>query len=70
MSIVLFLPTKHQVLRESPTVSFEVPHIHTLNTIPCSLRSHAVTGVEFFNDERKSQTHCHMMLCKLWYTYY
>lgn len=30
-------------------------HTHILYTIPCLLRSHAVTGVDFFSDEHKSQ---------------
>ena len=40
---------------EKALLCFMKCHTHTLNTIPCLLRSHAVTGVDFFNDECKSQ---------------
>lgn len=40
---------------ETDLLCFMKCHTHTLYTIPCLLRSHAVTGVDFLNDECKSQ---------------
>lgn len=40
---------------ETALLCFTKCHTHTLNTIPCLLRSHAVTGEDFLDDECKSQ---------------